>query len=75
MENHPKKRFKKGMSGNPEGRPKRTASAKQSFQEVFAKKIQATVDGKKQYINGMEALFLQLRAKRMQVISKLFVSS
>jgi hypothetical protein len=63
------------MSGNPEGRPKRTASVKQSFHEVFAKKIPATVDGKKQYINGMEALFLQLRAKRMQVISKLFVSS
>ncbi len=56
-------RFKKGMSGNPKGRPKRTPSAKQSFHEVFAKKILATVDGKKQYINGMEALFLQLRAK------------
>jgi hypothetical protein len=59
----PKTRFKKGMSGNPKGRPKRTSSAKQSFHEVFAKKIPATVDGKKQYINGMEALFWQLRAK------------
>jgi Family of unknown function (DUF5681) len=58
-----KTRFKKGMSGNPKGRPKKTSSAKQSFNEVFAKKILATVDGKKQYINGMEALFLQLRSK------------
>jgi hypothetical protein len=55
--------FKKGKSGNPKGRPKRTSTAKQSFHEVFAKKILATVDGKKQYINGKEALFLQLRAK------------
>jgi hypothetical protein len=43
----PKNRLKKGMSGNPEGHPKRTASAKQSFHEVFAKKIPATVDGEK----------------------------
>jgi Family of unknown function (DUF5681) len=58
-----KNRFKKGMSGNPKGRPKKTSSPKQSFHEVFTRKILATVDGKKQYINGTEALFLQLRAK------------
>jgi hypothetical protein len=55
--------FKKGRSGNPKGRPKKKHNAKQSFHEVFARKILATVDGKRQYIDGMEALFLHLRAK------------
>jgi hypothetical protein len=56
-------RFKKGMSGNPKGRPKRTASAKQSFHEVFAKKIPARVDGKKAVYQWDGSLFWQLRAK------------
>src|SRR5580704_13299997 len=55
--------FKKGTSGNPLGRPKKKQNAKQRFHEVFARKILATVDGKRQYIDGMEALFLHLRAK------------
>ena len=55
--------FKKGRSGNLKGRPKKKLSAKQCFHEVFARKVLATVDGKRQCIDGKQALFLQLRAK------------
>jgi Family of unknown function (DUF5681) len=56
-------RFKKGRSGNSKGRPRTKPSAKRSFDEVFARKVPATVSGKKQYLDGMQALFLLLRSQ------------
>jgi hypothetical protein len=61
--------FKKGVSGNPTGRPHQKHSPSQNhdvgetFRKVFAIPVKATVGGETRYINGTEAAFLQLRAK------------
>jgi Family of unknown function (DUF5681) len=57
-------RFKKGVSGNRSGRPrKKRSSAAQIFNDVFAVVVKANIGGKTRNIDGHEAVFLQLRAK------------
>jgi hypothetical protein len=56
--------FKKGVSGNRSGRPrKRKSGVAQVFSNVFEVVVKANVGGKIRYIDGHEAVFLQLRAK------------
>jgi hypothetical protein len=60
-------RFKRGVSGNPSGRPPKKHCQSHNvgdiFREVFATRVKANVGGKSRYIKGTEAAFLQLRAK------------
>jgi Family of unknown function (DUF5681) len=54
--------FKKGVSGNCSGRPKkRESSPGQTFKKVFAAPVKANFGGKFRNIEGHEAVFLQLR--------------
>ena len=64
-------RFKKGVSGNPGGRPSakrnlsKKLSVKATFLDVLAKPVKVNIGGKTLNINGIEAAFLQLRAKAL----------
>lgn len=59
-------RFKKGRSGNPNGRPRRTQTAHDSIAQILAKKIVVNVKGKTRKITIGEGIIQQLTAKALK---------
>jgi Family of unknown function (DUF5681) len=55
--------FKKGVSGNSSGRPKKKNDNKQTFKAIFDKRVRAQIGGKQQQMNGLEIILWQLRVK------------
>ncbi|OUS36931.1 hypothetical protein A9Q94_07590 [Rhodobacterales bacterium 56_14_T64] len=53
-------RFKKGVSGNPNGRRKGTKNVGSMVRETFMRKITITENGKKKRVPVLEALLRQL---------------
>lgn len=54
-------RFKKGQSGNPNGRPRKLKSAHDVVPQVLNETIDVVVNGKRKKITHVEAAILQLR--------------
>jgi hypothetical protein len=52
--------FKKGASGNPKGRPRKSRNAKIIIREVLRTNIEVTLNGKKQSIPVLEAVLRRL---------------
>jgi len=60
--------FKKGASGNPNGRPKaktKTLSTPDAFMKVFSARVKVTINGRSRNMNGIEAALWQLRNQMM----------
>jgi len=55
--------FRKGMSGNPQGRPKGSKNLSTYFMEVAEKQVIATIDGKSRRISMVQAITMQLATK------------
>ena len=58
-------RFKKGQSGNPKGRPKKSKNVKTVLKEVLDKPIQITFDGKTETVSILEAIIKRLSIKAL----------
>jgi hypothetical protein len=56
-------RFKKGQSGNPQGRPKGSKNFGTQVASTFARKISVHERGKERRISMAEAILLKLTAK------------
>ena len=54
-------RFKKGQSGNPNGRPRKPKSAHDVVQNLLNESVDIVVNGKRKKITHLEAAILQLR--------------
>ncbi len=58
----PKKaQFKKGMSGNSRGRPKKTPAARDAFKKVFRTPVDVSSNGRTLRMRSDEAAFWKLR--------------
>jgi len=53
-------RFKKGNSGNPKGRPRKSRNAKMVIREVLRTNVDVTLNGKKKSIPVLEAVLRRL---------------
>lgn len=58
--------FKKGHSGNPRGRPKRTRDVESIVNEVLGQKIWVTLDGRRKRVTVHLALLLRLREQGLK---------
>lgn len=56
-------RFKKGQSGNPRGRPKRTRNLRNDLAKISNREIVTTVNGKSRRLSQQEAVLLTLFSK------------
>lgn len=56
-------RFKKGVSGNPKGRPKGRRNLKTEIDDVFGKPIKLKVDGKVREVPPLKAMLYKLLEK------------
>lgn len=57
-------RFRKGTSGNPKGRPKRSSTPK-PIEKVLERNVTAVVDGARRSVPVMEAVGLQLAQRAL----------
>jgi hypothetical protein len=58
-------RFKKGMSGNPKGRPRGRRSFKTELREVLDAKVVVTEGGRKSKVSTSHAMLLRLRQRAL----------
>ena len=58
--------FKKGKSGNPKGRPKRSASLPDIVRKVGSKKINATANGQVETMTADEGVISKLYSRAVQ---------
>ena len=58
-------RFKKGISGNPNGRPKGRKNTKTEIQEVFNQTIKLKSGGKLKEVTAQKAILLKLLEKAL----------
>lgn len=58
--------FRRGQSGNPKGRPKKTANLKTDLAKLMGGKIEITINGEKRKANRQEALLLSLYQRALQ---------
>jgi hypothetical protein len=56
-------RFKKGISGNPRGRPKGSLNVASAFMKALREKVMITVHGQRKTITKLEAALKQLANK------------
>lgn len=59
-------RYKKGQSGNPKGRPRKTQTAQDSAAKVLSKKVAIVVNGRVRKITILEAAIHQIAAKAVK---------
>ena len=59
-------RFKKGVSGNPSGRPKPKFNAGKSLTEVMSRPVTVLKDGRSQSMPGLEAVFWCLKNEMLK---------
>lgn len=72
--------FKKGQSGNPEGRPKKPKDILGIFEEVLNDEIKIKIDGERISVSNIEAYFrslmhgaISLKPSAVKELSKLLV--
>lgn len=58
-------RFKKGVSGNPRGRPHVPTTVTSIVERIVLRKVKATVDGRETSMSMIEASLLQLAKRAM----------
>lgn len=63
--------FKKGKSGNPNGRPKRKPTLEQMVEKLFSQHIPIVIDGKQQRIRRDEALLMSALTRAIKGDSRL----
>jgi hypothetical protein len=61
-----KRRFKKGKSGNPRGRPKNKQTNTQIIEEIMLKPIGAKVDGMRKRISPFKLILIALRNRALR---------
>lgn len=59
-------RFRKGVSGNPKGRPKGSKNLSTLFMEAANSEVVAVIDGRKRKITKGQAALMQLATKASQ---------
>ena len=69
------RRFKKGQSGNPRGRPKGSKNQKLVFRQVMAAPVTVREGDKRRSLGTYEAMLMAQRNKALQGDSKAFVAS
>ena len=58
--------FKKGQSGNPNGRPKGTRNLQTDVKAVLSKRVPVTENGRQRTISTQEAALMRLREKALK---------
>jgi hypothetical protein len=58
--------FKKGESGNPNGRPKEARNLRTMFDEVMLEEVEYTAKGKKRHRPAMEVILRRLRNRALK---------
>ena len=58
-------RFKKGQSGNPKGRPKKSKNVKPVLKEALDEPIQITLGGKTQTVTSLQAMIRHILVKAL----------
>lgn len=59
-------RFKKGVSGNPAGRPRNPRTPAQYLGDVLEAKVVVTIDGKQKKVTSLQAILMTLSARAMR---------
>lgn len=57
--------FRKGVSGNPKGRPKGARSVSSVLEKLCRERVTVTINGKPRNMTSLEALLMRLRASAL----------